>query len=176
MALLLTIVFIVASTLLLLSLRALAVTGVPVVHMSPAVVEAALDLLELRDGEVFYDLGCGAGNVLLAARRRADVRAVGLELNPAVALFAALRSALDKSTRVHLKDVRKARLAGADAIYAFLMPTALAEVSGHLESEVREGTRVVTVDFVVPGWRLEKERQCKGGHAVHLYVMGKHLP
>ncbi len=160
--------------LLLLSLRALAATGVPVLHMSPEVVETALDLLELKDGETFCDLGCGTGNVLTAARRRTDVRAVGLELNPAVALVAALRAAKDRKVRVLVRDARKASLSSYDALYAFLMPRAMAELAAPLEIQLPTGARVVSVDFEIPGWRASVRRECKGGHDVHLYVIGRH--
>jgi len=61
--------------LFLLSLHALSKTGVPVRATPPEAVQAALDLLALKDGERFADLGCAFGQVLRAARARADVEA-----------------------------------------------------------------------------------------------------
>lgn len=168
-------VFAAAMALLLLSLRTLAVTGVPVVHMNEEVVGTALDMLCLRDGERFVDLGCGAGNVLLAARRKADVLAMGLELNPAVALVALFRTLGDKRARVRARDIRKADLGSPDAVYAFLIPRAMAQLASPLTAQLREGARIVSVDFEIPGWRAAEVRECKGAHAIYLYVIGEHL-
>ncbi len=110
---------------------------------------AALDLLELRDGERFCDLGCGHGNVLALARRRANVEALGFELNPAVALLAKLRCLGDRSVRVRWADSRRADLSGVTAVYAYLMPTPMAEREPLL-ARLPEGARLVSVEFALP--------------------------
>ena len=134
---------------LVLSLRALAVTGVPVRSAPEEAVAAALDLLELRDGERFCDLGCGHGQVLVAARRRAQVQALGFELNPGVALLAKLRCLTDRAVRVRCADSRRADLTGVTALYAYLMPKPMAELEPIL-ARLPEGTRLVSVEFALP--------------------------
>ncbi len=133
----------------MLSLRALAVTGVPVRSASAEAVAAALDLLELRAGERFVDLGCGHGNVLVEARRRADVRALGFELNPAIALLARLRCGIDRAVEIRCGDSRHADLTGVTAFYAYLMPRPMWELEVWL-SRFPEGTRLVSVEFALP--------------------------
>jgi SAM-dependent methyltransferase len=163
---------------LTLSLRALAVTGVPVRASDPEAVAAALDLLALKDGERFADLGCGTGGVLRAARRRARVRAVGWELNPFAFGLARARNLLDGGVRVRLGDFRRAppgALEGLDAVYAYLMPRALAEVGQQLESQLRDGARFVVIDFPVPGWTPAAVREVgRLRQPVRLYVVGRH--
>src|SRR3989344_8091828 len=51
----------------------------------------ALDLLDLKPGQVFVDLGCGDGRLLELAAAR-GLRAVGYELNPFLALYACGRT------------------------------------------------------------------------------------
>src|SRR3990167_10959112 len=51
----------------------------------------ALELLDLKPGQVLYDLGCGDGRLLVAAAK-AGYRAVGYEINPALAAIAYLRT------------------------------------------------------------------------------------
>lgn len=161
--------------LLVLSLRALALTGVPVRAADREAVEAALDLLGLRDGEVFCDFGCGGGQALRAARRRAKVRALGWELNPFAFALAALRSLLDPGVRVRLGDFRRARLDRVDAGYAYLMPGPMAPLGEALESELREGARFVAVDFPVPGWTPSARREVGAlRQPIYLYVLGEH--
>jgi len=45
-----------------------------------AAVEAALDMLDVKSGDVVADLGCGDGRLLVAAARR-GATAVGVELD-----------------------------------------------------------------------------------------------
>jgi SAM-dependent methyltransferase len=166
--------FALAFAALLLSLRALAVTGVPVRASSSEAVEAALDLLALADGESFCDLGCGTGGTLRAARRRAWVRAIGYELNPFAFTLAALRNLFDLGTRVRLRDFRRARLDRIDAVYAYLMPRAMPEVGDLLEAELRPGARFVSVDFPVPGWKPKAVREVGPlRQPIYLYVLGE---
>lgn len=161
-----------AMALFLLSLRALATTGVPVRAAPPEAIEAALDLLELRAGERFVDLGCGTGGVLRAARRRAAVDAVGWELNPFAFLAALLRSG---GARVRLGDFRRADLSGTRAAYAYLMPRMLAQLAGPLEERLPAGCRLVAIDFPIPGWKPLAVREVGPlRQPVRLYVVGRH--
>ena len=158
---------------LFFSMWALAFTGVPVRASSPEAVAAAMELLQLKDGERFVDLGCGFGDALRAARRRADVAAVGYELNPFAAAGAALRT--DRSSRVRLSDFRRADLKGYQAVFLYLMPRFLERNAGWLESALSEGTRVVAVDFKVPGWTAEQVREVGPlRQPIRLYVIGRH--
>jgi adenine-specific DNA-methyltransferase len=64
------------------------------IYLTPAVLADALasPVEALDGGEVAVDLSCGAGALLLAvARRRPDVRVVGVEQQPALAVEAAIR-------------------------------------------------------------------------------------
>src|SRR5829696_1490486 len=47
-----------------------------------AVVQAMLDLAEVRPGDVVYDLGCGDGRIVIEAAKR-GARGVGVDLDPA---------------------------------------------------------------------------------------------
>jgi SAM-dependent methyltransferase len=157
---------------LVLSLRALAATGVPVRSAPDPAVEAALDLLALKDGERFVDLGCGHGNVLAAARRRADVLALGFELNPTIAVLAGLRCLGDRKVEVRCRDSRRAELSGAQAIYAYLMPRPMQDLAPLL-SKLPVGTRIASVEFALPGWEPVAVREVGLlRQPVRLYVVG----
>jgi SAM-dependent methyltransferase len=145
----------VAMLLGLCSLWALAATGVPVLSSRDDVREAALDALQLSTGRRFVDLGCGFGGVVRAARRRGAV-ATGYELNVVVWLVVWLRSLTDRDAHIRLGDVRRVKLEGADAVYAYLMPHAMAQLAGPLERSLAAGSRVASVAFPIPGWEPER--------------------
>ncbi|MGC4118791.1 MAG: class I SAM-dependent methyltransferase [Myxococcales bacterium] len=162
-----------AMAVLLFSMWTLSFTGVPVRASSPEAIAAALDLLQLEDGERFVDLGCGFGDALRGARKRADVQACGFELNPFAAAGAALRT--DRKTRVRLADFRRRDLKGFDAVFFYLMPKFLQKNAGWLETALAPGTRVVAIDFPVPGWKaLALKEVGPLRQPIHLYVIGQH--
>ena len=45
------------------------------------VVDSALDIAEINSNEIFADLGCGDGTVLIRAAKRFGVFSIGFELN-----------------------------------------------------------------------------------------------
>jgi cyclopropane fatty-acyl-phospholipid synthase-like methyltransferase len=70
--------------------------GVPYANpLSPAALDAAVEALELPDGAVALDVGCGDGRLLerIAARHGGRVSTVGVEPSPAFAAAARRRGA-----------------------------------------------------------------------------------
>jgi SAM-dependent methyltransferase len=66
--------------------------GAPYLPTLRPQIQAAFALLELKPGQTLLELGCGDGKVLVAAAE-AGYKAVGIELNPILALVAWARTA-----------------------------------------------------------------------------------
>jgi hypothetical protein len=125
---------------------------------SPESIDTALRMLDLSSSDVFADIGCGDGRVLIAAVRQYNVRrAVGIEIDPIVADAArrSVRRAVESGT---LSPGRVAILTGdaADfdpeawgvtAAYAFLFP----ETLSNLRSVLNGIPRVVCPYHQIPG-------------------------
>ena len=113
-------------------------------------VTAALDLADIEPGERFVDLGCGDGQVLLAAAER-GAEVAGIEADPALVVEA----------RGHLADAGiDATVTGgdlfdprlrleADVFFTYLAPATLQRLLPALAGGAV--SRLVTVDFAVPG-------------------------
>ena len=70
---LVVVLFYVGATLVVLPL-----TGESIFRFTDrALVDEILALVPMRPGQRFYDLGCGEGRVLIAARRKYGVHAIG---------------------------------------------------------------------------------------------------
>ncbi|MDE0802930.1 MAG: class I SAM-dependent methyltransferase [Acidimicrobiales bacterium] len=122
-----------------------------------ASVEAALDLAGVGDGTRVCDLGCGDGQVLLAAARR-GAAVSGIEADPD----------LVDEARAHLEDagidadIRLGDLfdpdlvLDADVFFAYLAPATLQRLLPTLQHH--RSSHLVTVDFGVPG--LVPTRRC----------------
>lgn len=133
-------------------------TGAPSVPSTPAAVEAMCALAGLRPGVTVYDLGSGAGRILLAAAAR-GARALGLELDP----FKVVQSRLlawaspdRERITVHWRDFRTADLSEADVVFVYLTAGKMAGLRAALKGRLKPGALVVSNSFVFPG--LEPER------------------
>ncbi len=115
-----------------------------------AAVDRALDLAGLVPGERFVDLGCGDGQVLVAAARRGAV-VRGVECDEDLAEQARKALAANGFTgEVVVGDLFDPALElDADVVFTYLAPATLQRLRGRLRAMT--GTRLVTVDFAVPG-------------------------
>jgi len=135
---------------------------VPVLHGLPWVptrqerIRRALKLAGLQPGETLYDLGSGDGRVLVIAAREFGARAVGIEVGPIQVALAALRlisGGVAGLARVRLADFYTADLAAADVVFVYATSGQMSRLQSRLESQLRPGTRVVSISADFPGWQ-----------------------
>jgi len=117
--------------------------------------EVALDLAAVAAGDRVADLGCGDGHVLIRAAQR-GARVLGVEADPDLAEHA--RQALTAeglAGEVVEGDLFALPLDDLDVVFTYLSPVTLQQLVPRLES-AQPGTRVVTVDFPIPGVHPER--------------------
>lgn len=134
--------------------------GGPWIPTSLKTLTKMLDLAEVKPDELVYDLGCGDGRLIVAAARKYQARAVGIELDPLRYLWCQfLISALGLRGRVKVLhgDLFKADLSGADVVACYLLPEANKKLEHKLLRELRPGTRVVTNTFIFYQVRMAKQ-------------------
>ncbi len=114
-------------------------------------MKAALELLDLKKGQVVYDLGCGDGRFLKAAAQQ-GLKSVGYELNPFVFGYAWL------TTRRHRKLIKvrwgnfwKADISKADAVFVFLLDKYMGQLDAKLQKEAKKGLKLASHTFKIPG-------------------------
>jgi SAM-dependent methyltransferase len=123
-------------------------------HPSASIrVQTVLDRVSMSPGDRLVDIGCGDGRVLREARRRYGVRALGYEVNPVAYLLARFRTLGMEGIEVRFGDFWKNDLHHADIVYCYLFPDVMKRVAEKLEKELRPGTRVISCNFPVPGWK-----------------------
>ena len=113
-------------------------------------------LADLKPGQVFYDLGCGNGKMVIYAANNFKVKAIGLEISLPFYLICKLRQALNKPSNIEFKfkNLYKENLAVADVIYFFGMPHVLNEkFCLKLKQELKPGTKIISYSFKLYDWR-----------------------
>lgn len=138
------------------------------------VVRQMLNLAGLRQGEALYDLGAGDGRILIEAAREYGAKPVGIEIDPA--RVSRIRERL-KATQVDAEliqgDFMEADLSKADVVSIYLSPSVNERLSPKLGLELKKGARVVSLDYHLPGWIVEKEIEVESGgvkRKIYLYT------
>ena len=116
-------------------------------------VRTFLDHVPMRAGDLLVDIGCGDGRVLRAAKRRYGVRALGFEVNPLAYALARLRTIGMEGIEVRLQNFWNVNVGDADVVFCYLFPDVMGRLAQKLDKELRPGTRVISCNFPLPGWK-----------------------
>jgi len=130
--------------------------GLPWVPTRYQRIRKALDLAQLRPGEVLYDLGAGDGRVLIMAAREFKAHATGIEISTGLCLVAWLRTLFNHvNGQVTIKqgNFYKTDLKDADVVFAYMTSSQAPRLRPRLECQLKPGARVVTVSFDMEGWQ-----------------------
>ncbi len=149
----------------------------PDVPSPQLIVDRMLELANLKPGETVYDLGCGDGRVLVTAVERFHAKAVGVELSDRVYKRAMARMAslgLQNQVKLIHGDLLETDLSPADVVTIYLMTSSNESLRPRLEKYLKPGARVVSHDFMVPGWKpllAERTEADSHDHMIYLYMM-----
>lgn len=146
----------------------------PYVSSPMNVVERMLELCDVDEQKVVYDLGCGDGRILVTAAKNYKARAVGVEISSKwaqVATDKVVEAGVQDRVRVLQLDMMEANLSEADIVTLYLISEANTILRPKLEKELRPGTCVVSHDFEIEGWKPSKTETIKVFHRPHsIYV------
>ncbi len=144
------------------------------------VVQRMIELAQLKPGEVFFDLGAGDGRTVIMAAKTYGARAVGVEMREDLAKRAMNvihENGLGDRVTIVNGDMFKVDLTAADVVFLYLTTSANEKVKPKMESELRNGVRVVSHDYEVVGWKPVKvenfvENPSLGypSHTIYLYT------
>lgn len=156
---------------------------VPYVPTPEVVVRRMLQVSGVKPGEVVYDLGCGDGRIVIMAAREFGAKAVCVEIRNDLyeqTLRRVKELNLDNVITVIHGNFFEVPLSDADVVTMYLLTSVNQMLRPKLERELRPGTRVVSHDFEVPGWKpllVEDVYEEWRSHKVYLYkIPGAEVP
>lgn len=124
-----------------------------------SVVREILELAEVGPADILYDLGSGDGRIPILAAQEFGCRAVGIELDRDLFEYSA-RRVLELKLQSRVSFVHgnffEADLSAATIVVLYLLSAVNGHLRARLASQLRAGSRVVAIDFDVPGWRAER--------------------
>ena len=139
-----------------------------------------LTLAGVTSESIIYDLGCGNGDIVVAAVRDYHARkAVGIEQNQRLCSIALRRTRYFKNAIIMNANYDGVSLSEASVVTLYQSASENARLKPKLLGELSEGSIVVSHDFGIPGWRPKEFHTFKEGHhakRVIVYVIGSHTP
>ncbi|MDB5185775.1 MAG: hypothetical protein JWL85_298 [Candidatus Saccharibacteria bacterium] len=152
-----TILFIIAAAVILL-FGFVVFFGAPYLPTMKRQTETALDMLDLKPGQILLELGCGDGRVLRAAAER-GLNVVGYELNPILALFAWIYTLkYRKQVKVIWGNYWLMRWPVASGIFVFLLDNYMEKLDKKIVQEYGGNVKLVSYAFQIPDKKPLKEK------------------
>jgi SAM-dependent methyltransferase len=155
----------------------------PFVTTPPEVVDAMLELAEVKETDLVYDLGCGDGRIVVAAAEKFGCRGVGYDIEPERIRESRERAKthnVEDLVSFEQKDVFTLDLAQADVITIYLLPRYMKKLIPQLQA-LKPGSRIVAHDFPLEDIPPDKKVRLQPAgedneHTVYLWVAPIKVP
>lgn len=151
-------------------------SDVPYVPAPQELVDAMLDLADIREGDFLMDLGSGDGRIAITAAKRYGIHAAGTEIDPELVRRSnqACRDAnLGERVRFITGDLFLADLSAASIVTIYLTPGVNLRLRSKLLREMKPGARVISYRFGMGNWAPTKTVRI-GDEQVFLWVIPDH--
>lgn len=150
----------------------------PYIPTPQSLVETMLAAAQVKPTDVVYDLGSGDGRIVIMAAQKYGAKGVGIELAPQLCATARrnirLAGVEDRVTIVE-RSVLHVDLSPATVVTMYLLTSSNERLRPNLERYLKPGTRVVSNDYPIRGWRASRLMMVRAGsaeHKVYVYEIG----
>lgn len=130
-----------------------------------AVVDAMLEMANVRNGDILYDLGSGDGRIPITAAKKYDLRAVGIDIDPEriqEARANARAAGVEDEVTFRQEDLFETDFSEATVVTLYLLNSLNEKLRPRLLAELRPGTRIVSHAFRMGDWEPEQTREVDG--------------
>ena len=132
---------------------------IPFVPTPIEVVDRMLELAQVKEGDVLYDLGSGDGRIVIRAAKKYGIRAIGIEMDQILldkARNAATAEGVTRLVEFRREDALKADLSSATIVTLYMLPWFNEAIKPNLQKMLRAGSRIVAHDFGIEGWEPDR--------------------
>jgi hypothetical protein len=118
-----------------------------------AVVNRMLEMAEIEDGDVLYDLGCGDGRIVVTAAKRYGIKAFGFDIDPnrvRESLENVKAHGVEHLVTIKQADVFTLDLREANVVTLYLLPSLNVRLMPQL-AQLKPGSRILSHEFDMSG-------------------------
>jgi SAM-dependent methyltransferase len=131
----------------------------PFVPTPQDVVDRMLELAEVSENDVVYDLGCGDGRIVITAAERYGARGVGIDIDPQ--RIAESRANAERAGISHLvefiqQDALQVDVSDATVVTLYLLSSSNIKIRPILTSQLTPGARIVSHAFSMGNWEADQ--------------------
>lgn len=151
---------------------------VPYVTTPQRVVERMLELADVSDDDVVYDLGSGDGRFVITAAQQFGARAVGVEIDSQLVETARSRARLaGVMDRVEFRrgNLFETDLSDATVVTLYLEPDLNLRLRPKLVLQLDPGDRVVSHEFDMGAWTPDRT-ETMNGSSIYLWTIPDQMP
>lgn len=149
-------------------------TDVPYVPTPQPVVETMLELAQVGEGDVVYDLGSGDGRMVLTAAQQFSARGVGIEIVPELVeqsrSYARLAGVSDR-VQFYRANLFDTDLSEATVLSIYLLPEVIERLLPKIRREMDPGDRVVSHNYGAELWPPDSTIRVDPDHVVYLWTI-----
>ena len=136
------------------------------------------NLGNVKADDVVYDLGTSDGRIVIAAAQKYGARAVGVEMMADLCRLAQRRIrelGLDDRASIVEGSVFHVDFSPATVVTMYFMTDSNERLRPNLEKYLKAGTRVVSNQFPIKGWKPVSVEHVKEGmvYSIYVYEVGK---
>ena len=128
----------------------------PFVPTPQEVVDRMLELAQVDQKDVLYDLGSGDGRNVNTAAKRYGAKAVGVEIDHALVTRSQRNiqeAGVEALAEIREEDVRTVDLSPASVVTMYLYPGANLRRRAAIMRQLKPGSRVISHDFNMGDWK-----------------------
>jgi SAM-dependent methyltransferase len=152
------------SIILMVSVWIFCITGYsqerqPDVNYVPTPEEVVIEMLnmaQVAQNDIVYDLGCGDGRIVITAAKVFGARGVGVDIDPVRIKESnenARKAGVTNRVKFIEQDLFKTDISEATVVTLYLYPELNLQLRPKLFRELRPGTRIVSHEFDMEDWK-----------------------
>lgn len=131
----------------------------PYVPTPQEVVDKMLQLAEIKQTDVVYDLGCGDGRIPITAAKLYGARGVGVDIDPqriAESNANAKAAGVTHLVTFKLQDAMTTDVSEATVVTLYLLSSSNLKLRPLLTRQLKPGARIVAHNFGMGDWEPDK--------------------
>lgn len=150
---------------------------VPYVPTKLEVVAKMLEMAHVGKSDVLYDLGCGDGRIVITAAKRFGTHGVGIDINPERIKESrenAAKEGVTSLVKFLEQDLFQTDFHDASVVTLYLLSSVNLRLRPVLFAQLMPGTRVVSHDFAMDGWKPDDSAVVETNgmtHDVYFWLM-----
>ncbi|MFP4013384.1 MAG: methyltransferase domain-containing protein [Chitinispirillaceae bacterium] len=146
--------------------------NVPFVPIPLESVNYMLDMAQVGEDDLLFELGCGDGRITISAAGR-GAKGIGIDTD-ARRVEECIQNAnvagVADRAKFYQSDIFGVPLASATVVVMYLMPEVNIQIRPKLFNELRPGTKVISYDFNMGEWEADSVIQIKKSTA-YMWIM-----